>query len=123
MPFFADLEEVIHKLIVPTLDCDDRRRNDYGMNIFFNNASENLVHDYLDLTTNSLLPQEIGQVAHHLRPDSLTAHALSSATTSWSSVIAQSTHACADQLHSVAAMLTRMRSDDNSLAAQLRLTL
>src|SRR5690625_3555308 len=83
-------------------------------------SSENLVHDYLDLTTNSLLPQEIGQVAHLLRPESLTAHALSSATTSWSRAVAQSTHACADQLHSVAAMLTRIRSDDNSLAAQLR---
>ena len=105
---------------MPTLDSARGRRNDYGMNIFFNNASENLVHDYLDLTTNSLLPQEIGQVADHLRPESLTAHALSNATTSWSRAVAQSTHACADQLHSVAAMLTRIRSDDNSLAAQLR---
>lgn len=90
------------------------------MNVFFNNASENLVHDYFDLTTDSSLPQEIAQVSSYLKPESLTARALSTAADSWSDVIAQSTNASADQLYSVAAMLTRMRSEDTEMSAQLR---
>src|SRR5699024_10011919 len=90
------------------------------MNVFFNNASENLVHDYFDLTTDSSLPQEIAQVSSYLKPESLTARALSTAADSWSDVIAQSTNASADQLYLVAAMLTRMRREDTEMSAQLR---
>ncbi|APT83506.1 cysteine desulfurase [Corynebacterium ammoniagenes DSM 20306] len=89
------------------------------MNIFFNNDSENLLHDYLDLTTSSTLPQQIAQVVSHLGPGSLTAGALNRAADSWSRSVAHSTGATAEQLHSVTALLDSMREDDEGLAAHL----
>lgn len=90
-----------------------------GMTILFNNDSENLIHNYLDHTTSSTLAQQITHVTHNFSPGSLTGAALSRAVGSWSAAIAQSNAATAEQLQSVAAMLTRLRNDDDGLAAQL----
>lgn len=89
------------------------------MTILFNNDSENLIHDYLNHTTTSTLPQAITQAGTSLGSGSLTAAALSRAAASWSGTVAQSNGATAVQLHSVASMLATLRAGDEGLAAQL----